>query len=161
MFKFGRDLAKAYNKHKFEKIISMFDSRVRSSSQPMKWTFLSAHDSDMAPMYLNLNLTSSTCVEELYRKGSTSALNCEGFPLFASSLIWELHQDDKRNFTVKIRSNGKYMKLCETNSEECKYEEWKKRITAGLGTEQIVNDICGKVTSSVQYHSYPLQSAIL
>ena len=66
----------------------MFDSRIKNSGQALKWTFLSAHDLDLAPMYTDLNLSTSQCIEELYRKGSTSALNCEQVPLFASSLIY-------------------------------------------------------------------------
>jgi hypothetical protein len=91
----------------------------------------------MVPMYNDLNLSSSKCIEELYRKGQTSALNCEQFPQFASSLIFELYTDGL-NHTVKIRSNGKYMNLCNQKSTECRYEDWKKAVQANLASDTLV-----------------------
>lgn len=108
---FVKDLAKAVNKNRLVKIINMFDSRLKSPNQTLKWTFLSGHDLDIVPLFNDLNLSSSQCIEELYRKGQTKALNCEQFPEFASSLIFELYTDGL-NHTVKIRSNGVYMNLC-------------------------------------------------
>lgn len=87
-FEYVKDLPKAKNKYKLEKILSMFDGRIKSSSQSIKWTFLSGHDLEIVPMFTDLNLSSSQCVEELYRNGETSALNCEQYPQFATSLIF-------------------------------------------------------------------------
>lgn len=75
-FTFVKDLAKACNRDRFIKIIGMFEGRIKNPKQAIKFTFLSGHDLDMVPMYNDLNLSSSRCVEELYRKGETSALNC-------------------------------------------------------------------------------------
>lgn len=72
----AKDLAKAMNKDRLTKILSVFDSRLSNPQQPLKWTFLSGHDSDMCAMYNDLNLTSTRCIEELYRTGKTSELNC-------------------------------------------------------------------------------------
>jgi hypothetical protein len=134
---FVKDLAKAINRDRFVKIINMFDGRIKNPNLPLKWTFLSGHDLDMVPMYNDLNLSSSKCIEELYRKGQTSALNCEQFPQFASSLIFELYTEGP-NHTVKIRSNGKYMNLCNRKSTECVYEEWKKAVQANLASDTLV-----------------------
>ena len=87
-FTWGYDLAKAANKYKFDKIIQMFDGRIKNAGQALKWTFLSGHDLDLVPLYNDLNLSSSQCIEELYRKGKTSAFNCEQVPVFATSLIF-------------------------------------------------------------------------
>lgn len=130
---FVKDLAKAVNRDRLVKILSVFDGRIKNEGQALKWTFLSGHDLDMVPIYNDLNLSSSSCIEELYRKGKTSALNCEQFPQFAASLIFELYVEGNNHF-VKIRSNGKYMNLCGVASQECKYEDWKKRVEAGLAT---------------------------
>ena len=62
-FTFIKDLAKAVNRDRLVKIISMFDSRIKNPTQSLKWTFLSGHDLDMVPLYTDLNLSSSKCVE--------------------------------------------------------------------------------------------------
>lgn len=54
---------------------------------------------------------------------------------------------DGLNHTVKIRSNGKYMNLCNEKSTECKYEDWKKRVQANLATDTLAESICGKKSS--------------
>lgn len=75
-FGFIGNLSKAINKDRFTKILNVFDSRIKNPNQALKWTFLSGHDLDMVPMYYDLNLSTSQCIEELYRKGQTTALNC-------------------------------------------------------------------------------------
>lgn len=75
-FGFIGNLSKAINKDRFTKILNVFDSRIKNPNQALKWTFLSGHDLDMVPMYNDLNLSTSQCIEELYRKGQTTALNC-------------------------------------------------------------------------------------
>ena len=62
-FTFVRDLAKAVNRERFVKILSVFDSRIKNPNQALKWTFLSGHDLDIVPMYNDLNLSSSKCIE--------------------------------------------------------------------------------------------------
>ena len=68
-FIYSYDLAKASNRYKFDKILTMFDNRIKNPNLPLKWTFLSGHDSDIIPLYNNLNLSTSKCIEEIYRKG--------------------------------------------------------------------------------------------
>lgn len=75
-----KNLSKAMTKNRFTKILSVFDSRIANPNQPLKWTFLSGHDTDLIATYTELNLSTSQCVEELYRKGTTQALNCEQYP---------------------------------------------------------------------------------
>lgn len=58
----SRDLAKAINKDRLTKIMSVFDGRIANPSQKLKWTFLSGHDSDMCAMYYDLNLSTSKCI---------------------------------------------------------------------------------------------------
>ena len=77
------------NSEKMSLIFSNFDLRQRLPNYPLKWTFLSGHDTDILAMYLGLNISSANCVEELYRKGETSALECElGGNDFASNIIF-------------------------------------------------------------------------
>ena len=56
------NLSNAYNSQKISKVLRDFDSRISNSNQKLKWTFLSAHDSDVAPMLLDLNITSAQCI---------------------------------------------------------------------------------------------------
>ena len=79
-FGFIGNLTKAINKDRFTKIMNVFDGRIKNPNQALKWTFLSGHDLDMVPMYYDLNLSTSKCIEQLYRKGQTTALNCEQYP---------------------------------------------------------------------------------
>lgn len=73
----GGNIAGILNTIKMNKIISLFDTRVRlPNSYYPKMNLLSGHDGDIISMNLLLNISSSECVEEQWRKGNTSALNC-------------------------------------------------------------------------------------
>jgi hypothetical protein len=76
-FKISNDLSKAINTGKLKRVLSDFDGRIKNSKQNLKWTFLSAHDTDISGMLLDLNISSPLCVEQLYRYGKTDALNCD------------------------------------------------------------------------------------
>jgi hypothetical protein len=66
-----------YTSGKLQRLFTVFENRMRSvDTYPLKWTFLSCHDSDLFSMQTALNLTSFSCIEALYRNGSTPALNC-------------------------------------------------------------------------------------
>ena len=41
----------------------MFDGRVKNANQAIKWTFLSGHDLDIVPLFTDLNMSSSQCIE--------------------------------------------------------------------------------------------------
>lgn len=84
-------------------------------------TVISCHDTDIAALLTDLNISSSQCVEDLYRKGKTDSLNCQTDVGFASNLVIELHSDDERTFYVMVRSNGEYVNLCENRSTKCDY----------------------------------------
>ena len=112
--KFSDTAALVFNARKYAKIVKEFDSRIQNlSGYSLKWSFLSAHDTDILPMQTDLNFSSFSCVEDMYRKGKTDTLNCQKIVGFAASLIFELHSDDAKIFYVMIRSQGKYMNLCE------------------------------------------------
>eukprot|EP00919_Chromeraceae_sp_WS-2016_P075086 GHVR01177646.1.p1 GENE.GHVR01177646.1~~GHVR01177646.1.p1 ORF type:complete len:142 (+),score=5.38 GHVR01177646.1:914-1339(+) len=130
------------NTYKFEKIIKDFDARIRNpNGYPLKWTFLSGHDTDTIPAQVDLNISSSQCIEELYRKGSTSALNCLPNSSFASSIFFELHSDNSKDYYVMIRYNGKYINLCEQKDTKCSYNDWKARLKKVMISN--VEELCG------------------
>ena len=54
-------------------------------------------------MLNGMNFSSPACIEEQYRKGKTDALNCDSDYKFASSLIFELHSENQKDFYVKIK----------------------------------------------------------
>ena len=62
-FQFVSDLARAKNKYKLEKILNVFDGRIKNPNQELKWTFLSGHDLDIVPLYTDLNMSTSNCIE--------------------------------------------------------------------------------------------------
>ena len=82
------NISRALNTYKLEKIFSDFDGRILNDKKVLKWTFLSAHDTDIVPMLNDLNFSSPACIEDRYRKGKTDALNCDSDYEFASNLIF-------------------------------------------------------------------------
>lgn len=61
---------------------------------------------------------------------------------FASSIIFELHSDNAKDFYVKLRSNGKYINLCDAKIATCSYAEWRTRAQKVIVSN--VQTICGK-----------------
>lgn len=62
-FKISFNLSKAINTGKLTRVLDDFDGRINNPSQVLKWTFLSAHDTDISGMLLDLNVSSAQCVE--------------------------------------------------------------------------------------------------
>jgi hypothetical protein len=80
--------SRSMNTPKWKVLFDRFDNRIKNSSEGLKWTFLSGHDTDIYPFLIDLNISSSQCIEELYRFNKTNALNCEPGPEFASSIVF-------------------------------------------------------------------------
>ena len=108
------NLSKAYNSGKYKHVLNLFDGRKRSSDG-VKWSTLSIREGDIYSAMNDLNISSSRCIEEMWRRGTTDALNCASEVPFASSLIFELHQEEE-SYQVKVRFNGRYINLCERAS---------------------------------------------
>ena len=71
------DLARAYDTYVIRRILEDFDDRIKNvNSKSLKWTALSGHDSNINALLNYMNISSSDCMEELYRKNKTTALNC-------------------------------------------------------------------------------------
>lgn len=98
---------------------------------------LSAHDTNIIVHSPIFNLTSADCIADLFFNGSTSALNCFGYPQFAANLLIELYKNDTSNdYYVQLRYNGKYMYLCERQSTTCAYSEFRQRLLNSIYTDQ-------------------------
>ena len=51
LFEHDLNIMKAQNSRKFQKVIDTFDARTKSlNDYPLKWTFLSSHDTHVAPL---------------------------------------------------------------------------------------------------------------
>ena len=98
-----------------------FNKKVKNESMDSKWTTISTFEGDLISVMNNLNISSASCIEEMYRKGSTEALNCEGSTPFASNILFELYSDNQQDFYVKVRKNGKYVNLCDKKQTACDY----------------------------------------
>ena len=66
-------------------------------------------------------------------------------------MIFELYEDSRRNFTIKLRVDGKYMNLCGKKSTECKYDEWKDRVKKNLASDAMAIQICGSVADPLDH----------
>jgi hypothetical protein len=63
-FKINYNLSRALNTGKFNRILADFDDRIaRPTTKPLKWTLLSAHDTDLSAALLDLNISSAQCIE--------------------------------------------------------------------------------------------------
>jgi hypothetical protein len=98
-----------------------------------KLAVYSGHDTNVAPMLTFLNLTTAECVRRKYRNETVSGNCAEPVP-FASSIQFELHHRDSSegelasNHFVKVRYNGDYYRLCESNAFECDFQEFSARV---------------------------------
>jgi len=62
-FKLTFDLADAINTGKVKRILKDFDDRIANvANKTLKWTFLSAHDTDAVMMLAALNISSAQCI---------------------------------------------------------------------------------------------------
>ena len=63
-FKISFDVANAINTGKVSRILQDFDDRIANlKNKTLKWTFLSAHDTDATAMLAALNISSAQCIE--------------------------------------------------------------------------------------------------
>ena len=90
----------------------------------------------------DLNISSAVCIEEIYRRGSTQALNCQQVGFLDAGWMIVGISDNEKELYVRIRDNGKYVNLCEAKSKDCAYDDWKGRVQRVM----IANPqtVCGK-----------------
>lgn len=119
----------------FEELVSSFDDKILALAEnrtSYKWKMFSAHDTTVSMITTGLNLTSYECVAKLLEQKRmgidiSKEDDCFLFPQYASNLIFELHQENNLHY-VKIKYNGKYVKICGNKDRKCRYEEFKKRL---------------------------------
>lgn len=77
----------------------------------------SAHDSNVVPLLVYFNLTSSECLKKQFKNRTVNG-NCAVPVPFASNIFFELHKNEQNpsDYYVKIRYNGQYYNLCGKSS---------------------------------------------
>lgn len=117
----------------FDYITKVFDMKVEKTSpfSHKKYIVLGGHDINLVHLMIGFNFTSSVCIYERFSKNLTQTDDCDTvYPSFASNILIELHENKTNNeYHVKIAMNGKYMKICGEDKEECSYNEFKKRLS--------------------------------
>lgn len=78
----------------------------------LKWQMLSAHDTNVALISANLNITNHECQTQKHQN-IHNYLQCEKPPRYTANLILEFHENETKDQFVKARYNGKYAFLCE------------------------------------------------
>lgn len=109
------------------------ENLIKGNLATKKLSAYSAHDSNVVPLLVFFNLTSSECLKKQYKNETVNG-NCAVPVPFASSIFFELHQNDqnKLNYFVKVRYNGQYYNLCGKNSTECEFFEFAQKSRAYL-----------------------------
>jgi len=103
-FRYGEpSLLRALNTPFISQLLAYIQPAASSTyNNPLKWVMLSAHDTNVHLVSAALNITSSDCLlAERFPEHFPNVpefFNCEQYPRFTSSLIFELHQADF-NFT--------------------------------------------------------------
>lgn len=98
-----------------------------------KLSIYSGHDTNVVPLMVFFNLTSSDCLKKQFMNQTVTG-NCAVPVPFASNIFFELHQDDNNasEYFVKVRYNGIYYNLCGKNSTECPFAQFAGRSKANL-----------------------------
>ncbi|KRX08511.1 hypothetical protein PPERSA_12992 [Pseudocohnilembus persalinus] len=131
----------------FDFIIDIFQNYIKSdqSTNNIKWTMLSGHDTNLiiilsALNYMDLNCTLYQLLPDIYKEKPKICLET---PQYASSLIFELHQqyifsqNDNNNYKyyIKMKYEGNYLPLnliesCqnEQNIYECQFDNFIQNI---------------------------------
>ena len=65
------DLSRAFATFALNQVVGSFNKKVKNESADSKWTTISTFEGDLISVMNNLNISSASCIEELYRKGST------------------------------------------------------------------------------------------
>ncbi|KAL4428941.1 hypothetical protein ABPG74_011137 [Tetrahymena malaccensis] len=160
-FQFGQpELLRALNTPFLNQLLAYLNPVVQGKNKNgLKWVMFSAHDTNVHLISAALNFTSIDCLLNQrfpdQFKPTTPYYNCEQYPHFTASLLFELHQANQtftengvqvndQQFYLKIRRDGKFMNLCETNSTVCTIEEFSKRVNWFVND---FNAVCNQPTS--------------
>lgn len=124
------------------KILDTFEKKMSNPNSPLKYLGLSAHDSTVLPLMMDLKISDPDClIKKINNKGVQPPGEkwCYGNPPYASNFIFELSKDSKTgNFYVRVMFNGQLVdSLCPQGVKVleggfCPYADAKKIITEKL-----------------------------
>lgn len=102
-----------------EMIIDFFEKKKHlGQNYPLKFIFFSAHDTTVAGQLASLGYYRGQI--QCYIDAIKSDLDedkCKRQPRVASSLVWELIQDKKSWFSVRVSFNGEYLDVCNKRND--------------------------------------------
>jgi len=114
------------------KVLDFFKKKMQDpKNNPLTYYGMSAHDSNIAPFIMAVNILSVDCYLKELETGEKQP-NCQHSIPYASNIIWELssvksdpNDDSKVDYLIRMLYNGKLMLDCNkylTNSAKITYE---------------------------------------
>jgi hypothetical protein len=88
-------------------------------------TISSAHDSQILPLMVILELINLDCIRDDFTNNKKT---CETIPSFSSNIIFELYKNEADNYVVMVKYNGVYINLpCakKENLKMCFYYDFR------------------------------------
>lgn len=119
---------------------------VIAGSSKAKLSLYSAHDWNLTPFMMKLNLTSRQCLEQLYETGA-SETQCELYPSYAASFNFELAtRNSDQSYFVRINYNGNPVTFCLDTVDDgwCAFADFKSRFEEQFLTSEFTEE-CGSL----------------
>lgn len=83
------------------------------------------HDSNLIGFLKTIGVSSYECNKKSYEDNKATD-SCYGNPSYASSLLFELAQNQKtKEYRVNVKFNGKQMKICSSENGSCNFQEFQ------------------------------------
>lgn len=113
-----------------ESIYNKFDAYFNNTNTDLKYYAMSCHDSNITPIQVLLNLTSSSCVEDMAKNGGKPGRNgCMIAPEYATNVVHELSKGSDGYHYMRVLVNGKAVSFCPNGKiykdNYCRYNDAK------------------------------------
>lgn len=108
-----------------DQIVAWFEGAAKGTN-PLKFAFMSAHDTSLLPLLGLYNITNSTCFFENYKSeklGKELPYPDCVYPMFASQVLYEFYNSAEGPY-IKFLYNGKPFKICNTDTYECSLKDF-------------------------------------
>lgn len=104
------------------------ENKINNPDSPLKLALLGGHDSNIANLMSSFGISNFTCLQEYFAEWKPLDFNCLGVPPYASSLIFELYQDEEstEEYYIKMKVNDHYYVLCDEGTAVDGYCPWKE-----------------------------------
>lgn len=108
-----------------DQIVQWFKGAANKTN-PLKYSFLSAHDTTLLPLLGLYKITNASCLFENYKSeklGKPVPYPECVYPMFASQIIYEFYNRPEGPY-IKFLYNGKPHKICKGDKFECSLEDF-------------------------------------